>query len=677
VWVLLPEGLSARRQLLLTQALVRRYRSLDTSPLENPTTGCVRYPGSPHRHGGHSRIIELGVPSDARHAAVLSGECRAPADIDARIIDALTHPRPDQKCRRRNDPHTVHRITQPAMLYNAIRSASARIRANRHTPLPALDDPHLPPAPPPADHLLPQILPLTTPPAATHSPAAGTGLIAAGRRALDVHILAALHYRERVAGRRTTGSRTTCTQPLRVSACAAPRIPAPTSTDPATVPAGTEQWAEQWAEQWTAHDLSRATTLGLGELIDALHPHTRRLLNPANPTLPTHIDASAIMFTALLGAAKAGWRHHDIDLLAVHFSPPAFTHAASQRTTTGRRTRPPRTASSILRRQFDKACAVANREGGLASTRGAADSHHHELTTLAVHVLATADQLGITHSRTQHMLRRVLETMLSRAMIASTPNFYAGVRDVAHDCGIASPQTAATKIRTLIRLGFLTITTPAQGRRANQYQLTVPDLPQHPDWTQGLTAPHTTYWARTFSGKRTTEIGELLAMRTRHFRHDVWTAMGDLVALTAFHYAHQSSHNVCDIADNSDRSTRAVAADLTQLKALNLIDQHGTPQLTHHHYVAAAHATGTAGIWHQRRVRSMVEHHTWDWWCAENEFLAAPRQSKRRVVDDTALKDRGRYPRLPALPDQPALPDHAQARAIITAELQPATWRAQ
>lgn len=40
--------------------------ALDLSPLTNPCTGCIRPPGSPHRRGGHSQLVD-STPAEALH----------------------------------------------------------------------------------------------------------------------------------------------------------------------------------------------------------------------------------------------------------------------------------------------------------------------------------------------------------------------------------------------------------------------------------------------------------------------------------------------------------------------------------------------------------------------------------------------------------------------------------
>ncbi|WP_197028063.1 TOTE conflict system archaeo-eukaryotic primase domain-containing protein [Gordonia alkanivorans] len=650
VWVFLSEALSHRRQLLLTDALVRRYRSLDRSPLCNTSTGCVRYPGSSHRRGGHSRVTSIGVPVDANHAAIFTGLRRAPADIDARIIDALDslgpHPATDLAPR-----DTMRRVDEPSMIHNAIRAAATRLRAHHNTPLPPEADPHLPAAPVPTAHRLPQILPLK-PRTLTAEQPSGT---------LDLYQLAALRRHER---RRRRGATNLGTPPLQ-------------RTPLTQVDADATEYTNRWTAQWSIHDIDRADALGLGDHIAALNQRARTLLNPNNPPLEHTADHSRVMFSALLSAAAAGWSSTDIELFSTHFTPPAFSHAYTERTSHGRRARHPSTAAAVLARQFGKARAVIARTG--VHTRDGNQPPRTQLASLAVDVLAAADSHGIDYTCRMHTTRRVLEAMLARALLADTDTFYAGVRDIALDAGIASPQTVATKISDLVALGYLTIVTPSQGRRAHQYRITAPRQHTAEHWTQGSTAPGGTPWGRLIQDLPTTEIGELLQLRTGHFRHDVWTAqhVGDLVALTAFHYVHTSGQDPNQVSAHSGRSPQNVHHDLDILTELGLLDADGTPHFTHDRYVAAADATGTAGYWHRRRIWFRAEHQAWDWWCAEVEFLSATKASTPTVAARTILKERGRYPRIAATGDQPARPDHAHARALIAAELAPNQWRSR
>lgn len=81
VWIRLASPVPADYARKLADALAATYRSADVGALRNPTTGCVRPPGAPHRHGGRS--IPLGDPD--------LGETR-PALLD-QLLDRLEHRR--------------------------------------------------------------------------------------------------------------------------------------------------------------------------------------------------------------------------------------------------------------------------------------------------------------------------------------------------------------------------------------------------------------------------------------------------------------------------------------------------------------------------------------------------------------------------------------------------------
>lgn len=57
VWLALAEALPAATTQTLARLALARLTSLDLAPLSNPTTGCVRPPGAPHRHGGTSTVL--------------------------------------------------------------------------------------------------------------------------------------------------------------------------------------------------------------------------------------------------------------------------------------------------------------------------------------------------------------------------------------------------------------------------------------------------------------------------------------------------------------------------------------------------------------------------------------------------------------------------------------------
>jgi hypothetical protein len=57
VWTALAESVDAETVATLARLARHVCPTLDLSPLSNPTTGCVRPPGAPHRAGGHSTVL--------------------------------------------------------------------------------------------------------------------------------------------------------------------------------------------------------------------------------------------------------------------------------------------------------------------------------------------------------------------------------------------------------------------------------------------------------------------------------------------------------------------------------------------------------------------------------------------------------------------------------------------
>src|SRR3954469_12183404 len=57
VWIGLAEAVPAPQVARLADALAARLPSLDTAPLRNPATGCLRPPGAPHRITGAARTL--------------------------------------------------------------------------------------------------------------------------------------------------------------------------------------------------------------------------------------------------------------------------------------------------------------------------------------------------------------------------------------------------------------------------------------------------------------------------------------------------------------------------------------------------------------------------------------------------------------------------------------------
>ncbi len=82
IWTSLVEPLPAHIVADIAHLVRDLCPSLDVTPLTNPSTGCLRPPGAPHRYGGHSQVLQGDV-------SVLSGGGTQPSAVQ-RLVSALS-----------------------------------------------------------------------------------------------------------------------------------------------------------------------------------------------------------------------------------------------------------------------------------------------------------------------------------------------------------------------------------------------------------------------------------------------------------------------------------------------------------------------------------------------------------------------------------------------------------
>lgn len=645
LWIYLTEAMSAVRQLNLLRALVGRYRTLDLTPLQNMHTGCVRHPGAAHREGGHSEILRVGVPPNSDATAVFSGASRAPRDIDQRLHAAIeARTAGEQPAWLAGSPKNRH-VVDCQEISSALHDAAKEVLAAGCCPLPAIESTLLaecPTAASSADHVpllspLRFSLPPTTPPTSLSQDNNLCAQALAGIVSVQEGHLPIASEAESAANR---------------------DLPDPASK----------------ALKWRLDDWNRLKLLDLETHLQSLPQHVQNLLNPSYRPLPGDDDASAVQFRALVECVRSGWTFDTVYAFERHFSPFAFTHSRSVRSGSGRRPRTQQATRTHLLRQYRRASRVAH-----IAAHG--DIHRDSRSLLlerVIGILDRADTLNIGYTRTHHTTRRVLEAHLARALASNSSEYYAGTRDLAADCGVRSPQTALTETHRLVRLGLLEIAHEGQGRLANQYRLCFTPPPPK-NWTQGEPAPGPSFWGRVAGGLRLVDLGEVLRMRTRHFRHDVWLSAGTgaEAALVAFHLAQSESADPDLISARSGLPTSDVRHYLLVMTDLGLVTGQGKANLTSQSYRFAADRSGTAGLWHRQRVRWRAEQKAWDWWCAETEFLSANCASTASVAAETAVGSLGRYPRKPGKSPGPDLPDHAEAQRLMFLALAPSEWEAE
>jgi hypothetical protein len=126
VWLGLVESLDAEVVRALAHLLKAWLPTLDLAPLTNPTSGCVRPPGAPHRLGGSSRVI-AGSASVLTDPTVTTDQVHA---LMTRLADFVQTTTPTQTARRR----PVAEVDGLPFLPGPKRALSASCRALLDTP---------------------------------------------------------------------------------------------------------------------------------------------------------------------------------------------------------------------------------------------------------------------------------------------------------------------------------------------------------------------------------------------------------------------------------------------------------------------------------------------------------------------------------------------------------------
>lgn len=87
IWIALAEPLPAETARQLGVFARAQWPTLDTAPISNPRTGCVRPPGAPHRSGGYSRILH-GDLDTLRRPTTTTHQVAALVSHLAALVDA-------------------------------------------------------------------------------------------------------------------------------------------------------------------------------------------------------------------------------------------------------------------------------------------------------------------------------------------------------------------------------------------------------------------------------------------------------------------------------------------------------------------------------------------------------------------------------------------------------------
>ena len=83
VWLATKTAVPAPVVAALARAAARNYTTLGIEPLVNPTTGGVRPPGAPHRHGGHSAVVLGSIDTLLKPSTTVAALVQLTAALEA------------------------------------------------------------------------------------------------------------------------------------------------------------------------------------------------------------------------------------------------------------------------------------------------------------------------------------------------------------------------------------------------------------------------------------------------------------------------------------------------------------------------------------------------------------------------------------------------------------------
>lgn len=86
VWAALSESIDADTMATLARLTRHLCPTLDTAPLTNPDTGCLRPPGAPHRDGGRSTVLR-GELSALTAPTTTAAQVRGLVEVLAKLVD--------------------------------------------------------------------------------------------------------------------------------------------------------------------------------------------------------------------------------------------------------------------------------------------------------------------------------------------------------------------------------------------------------------------------------------------------------------------------------------------------------------------------------------------------------------------------------------------------------------
>ena len=404
-------------------------------------------------------------------------------------------------------------------------------------------------------------------------------------------------------------------------------------------------------------------------------PGTKRAL-PTPSTLALEADAacgdaSAVLWTILIGAASARWHYQDIAALAANS--PGMEHVRTYRDRSNRVARTRIDSEKILKRQWDKAVKYVARNPRQIGEDPTFERRASEITQ---HIRSVQERAKASVGRwTQGggpTDWRVLITLSLYALQALTITVEADIRRLAITAGIGR-ETARTALLRLAEDGWITQTKPAHGPHGAHWKINASPCIHNPtDTARSQADPRPAGAGAAERNTLQTKLTGILEAAA----HDLFTNTPGLGPLAGNLYSHttESPRAAEDLAHHTGIRLEHVRTLLHRLAVNHIITltPTGWQRAPLDQRTRAAKELGAHGTLEKRRGRYKIERELWAWWNAEQTWMKAPRKTKTQqrpvrgqlsLLPDETTHAYGPHPR-----DLRGRLDWREARRIIEEE---------
>lgn len=386
-------------------------------------------------------------------------------------------------------------------------------------------------------------------------------------------------------------------------------------------------------ERGDVHRAVARDTDGHSHLPGERRPLPMTAQSALDSALPANADASAVLWTVLLGAARARWRLADV--AALLNTAPGLEHVRSARQGRLRPVRDRRAQAQVLTRQWERAVAYVSTSGTGTGEDITFDPRCAGVVAAIADVQSRADAAPGRWARPGGPSdRRVLDAACQQMLAAVRLDVELDIRRLGNLCGV-SRETARRALQRLGAEGWLFPTAPAEGPCAARWGLHEKDTRLSTgDVSTGVSqADPRPEGARV----RRAAWSHALDRRLAALAHDVFTPRPGLGHHAARTYAALSGQ-----ARGCRELLEVLGYSLARLdRYLDRLADHGLARLDpdgrwrrgRGSPAAAARRLGADGTLARRRRRHALEREAWAWWLDELAWMHLPRAAKRRRHD--------------------------------------------